>query len=164
MGFEDFPAHLRSLVELVVFDARTAGPAILNREARRIVEALGLPGSCEVDMLGEVTLEAPKNTERLRGASSPRRGRTLRARGAGHRLRPATGHGGRARGRAHVHRARTAAHPLGECGTGDDSRRPPAPGLGAARGRGREGGAQLREEAPPKLGGGGYRMPKPGQV
>ena len=78
LRLDDFPAHLRSLVGVVVFDARMAEPAILNREARRTVEALGLPGSCEVDMPGEVTsrpsdgrevtLEALKNTERLRGA------------------------------------------------------------------------------------------------
>ena len=76
-------AGLEALVEtspvgVVVFDARTPAPVTLNREARRIAEALGLPGSCETDRLGEitsrlsdgreVTLEDLKSAETLRGA------------------------------------------------------------------------------------------------
>ncbi|MYA97648.1 MAG: response regulator, partial [Nitrospinae bacterium] len=76
-------AHLEALVEtspvgVVVFDARTAEPAALNREARRIVEALGRPGNAARDLLGELTarlaggreltLDELRNAERLRGA------------------------------------------------------------------------------------------------
>ena len=76
-------AGLEALVEtspvgVAVFDARTAEPVTLNLEARRIVEALGLPGSFEADRIGEinarladgreVTLEDLKSAERLRGA------------------------------------------------------------------------------------------------
>ena len=76
-------AGLEALVEtspvgVVVFDARTTAPAVLNREARRIIEALGLPGNSDVDRLGEiisrlsdgreVTLEDLRGAETLRGA------------------------------------------------------------------------------------------------
>ncbi len=76
-------AGLEALVEtspvgVAVFDARTSEPAALNLEARRMVEALGLPGSSGADVLGEVTarladgrevtLADLKDAERLRGA------------------------------------------------------------------------------------------------
>ena len=53
-------AGLEALVEaspvgVVVFDAGTRMPAIVNREARRIVEVLGGPGCSAMDLLGEFT-------------------------------------------------------------------------------------------------------------
>lgn len=142
----------------MVFDARMAEPAILNREARRTVEALGLPGSCEVDMPGEGHLAALRRARgHARGpeehGEAARRlaaqtGQSPTCSGSWPSIRPATGHRGWARSRAHAHRARTAAHPLGERGTGDDFRLVAAPVLGGARGRQCAGGAQLREDAP----------------
>ena len=76
-------ANLEALVEtspvgVVVFDAQTGEPATLNREARRIVEALRQPGRTAADLLGEitsrlsdgreVTLEHLESAETLRGA------------------------------------------------------------------------------------------------
>ena len=53
-------AGLEALVEaspvgVVVFDAGTRMPAIVNLEARRIVEVLGGPGCSAMDLLGEFT-------------------------------------------------------------------------------------------------------------
>ena len=76
-------AGLEALVEtspvgVVVFDAQTGEPATVNREARRIVEVLGLAGRSAADLLGEatsrlpdgreVTLEDLKSAGTLRGA------------------------------------------------------------------------------------------------
>ena len=52
-----------SPVGVAVFDARTAEPASINREARRIIEALGLPGSSGAEVLGEVTSRLPDGRE-----------------------------------------------------------------------------------------------------
>ncbi len=61
-------AGLEALVEtspvgVVVFDARTAEPVTVNREARRTVEALGLAGRSPTDLLGEVTSRLPDGRE-----------------------------------------------------------------------------------------------------
>ena len=76
-------AHLEALVEtspvgVVVFDARTAEPVTLNREARRFIDALGGAGSAARDLLGELTarlsdgreltLDQLRNAETQRGA------------------------------------------------------------------------------------------------
>ena len=89
-------ADLEALVEtspvgVVVFDARTATPVSYNREARRIVEALQMPGRSPEDLLEvltsrladgrEVTLDDLKNAETLRAAEvelSVPDGRSLR--------------------------------------------------------------------------------------
>ena len=74
-------ADLEALVEtspvgVVVFDAQTGVPVTVNREARRIVEALHMPGRSEEDLLDvitsrladgrEVTLDQLKNAATLR--------------------------------------------------------------------------------------------------
>ena len=61
-------AGLEALVEtspvgVVVFDARTAELATVNREARRMVEALGLAGRSPTDLLREVTSRLPDGRE-----------------------------------------------------------------------------------------------------
>ena len=55
-------AGLEALVEaspvgVVVFDAGTRMPAIVNREARRIVEVLGGPGCSAMDLLVDITTQ-----------------------------------------------------------------------------------------------------------
>ena len=76
-------ADLEALVEtspvgVVVFDAQTATPVTLNREARRIVEVLRMPEGTAEDLLEvltsriadgrEVTLDELRNAETLRAA------------------------------------------------------------------------------------------------
>ena len=61
-------AGLEALVEtspvgVVVFDARTATPATVNREARRIAEALGGPGRAAADLLRAITSRLPDGRE-----------------------------------------------------------------------------------------------------
>ncbi len=74
-------AHLEALVDtspvgVAVFDAKTGNPQSLNREARRIVEELSIPGhspeqvlevlTCRLADGQEVTVDELKNTEILR--------------------------------------------------------------------------------------------------
>ena len=76
-------ADLEALVEtspvgVVVFDAQTGAPVTFNREARRIVAALHMPGRSAVELLEvltsrladgrEVTLDELKNGQMLRAA------------------------------------------------------------------------------------------------
>ena len=84
------------------------------------------------------------------GAAPARRPPALRAGRPCHRLRPAAGHRGRARGRAHPHRVRAAAHPLAQCRTGHDLRDAAGPDLGRAEQRRHQGRARLRQAAPPE--------------
>ena len=102
-------ADLEALLEtspvgVVVFDAQTATPVRFNREARRIVEALRMPGGSEEDLLQvltsrladgrEVTLDDLKTAEPLRAAEvelSVPDGRSIRMLINVTPIRPSTG-------------------------------------------------------------------------
>ena len=86
------------------------------------------------------------------GPAPAGRARTLPAGGPRHPLRATPGEGGRPPGAADGHRIRTAPRALAQRGTGSDLRCPPAPGVGRAEVRQPEGGARLREDAPPQAG------------
>ena len=85
----------------------------------------------------------------LRRHAGPRAVRDRRTR---HRLRGPTRDRRRKRGRPHRHRVRAAARALARCGAGRHLRDAAAPGLGQARERRREPGADLRQEPPPQAG------------